>query len=257
MIFNSKQLEELEHAHDSGSSLQDGDGESESGGEGNDAAMEWRRQLVDEAAEAVKRAKSRPVDPAITYEVASLLYDRESLQFGRVQASVPGYLRIGYLRGGEREYGHLDLEGYLTDFSKQKTPLELAQQLGMTEANIRDQLENIGLVAKEPDPKAAAAKPAVKASKRASKPAPVAAAAKTVAAKAPAKKKPAKKRIAPKASATGSGDPIDDPNTYIQRNYQEMSNREMAAVTNLSEHTIRRKLGEWGLKRKKKPKKAK
>jgi DNA invertase Pin-like site-specific DNA recombinase len=44
--------------------------------------------------------------------------------------------------------------------------------------------------------------------------------------------------------------PIDDPNGYIKANFQEMSNRELARFTGLSEHTIRRKLGEWGLKRK-------
>jgi len=45
---------------------------------------------------------------------------------------------------------------------------------------------------------------------------------------------------------------IDDVNAYIKANYQTMSNRELAAQAGLSEHTIRRKLGEWGLKRKKK-----
>ncbi|MBN2357895.1 MAG: hypothetical protein JXR83_00480 [Deltaproteobacteria bacterium] len=44
---------------------------------------------------------------------------------------------------------------------------------------------------------------------------------------------------------------IDDINRYIRDNYKAHSNRELARRTGLSEHTIRRKLGEWGLKREK------
>ena len=43
----------------------------------------------------------------------------------------------------------------------------------------------------------------------------------------------------------------EDANKYIQKHYQAMSNKELADRTGLSEHTIRRKLGEWGLKRSK------
>ncbi len=264
MIFNSKQLEELENAHDSSSSFQDSE-DSGDKSDGGDAAMEWRRQLVDEAAEAVKRAKSRPVDPAITYSVSSLLYDRESRRFGRVQASVPGYLRIAYLSGGEREYGVLDLEGYLTDFASQKKPSELAEQLGLSEDEVRDELEDIGLVAQDEDEdeEGAEAAPAGDAAASGDE---VPAPAETQKAEAPAPKKPARKKRASKKAAAaapaadtpapaGDANPIDDPNSYIRQNYEAMSNREMARVTGLSEHTIRRKLGEWGLKRKKKPKK--
>lgn len=42
---------------------------------------------------------------------------------------------------------------------------------------------------------------------------------------------------------------IDDINAFIRAHFQEHSNRELARRTGLSEHTIRRKLGEWGLKR--------
>ena len=57
----------------------------------------------------------------------------------------------------------------------------------------------------------------------------------------------------PAAAKAGNGkgvNPIDDPNGYIKAHFSEMSNRELARLTGLSEHTIRRKLGEWGLKRK-------
>ncbi len=56
---------------------------------------------------------------------------------------------------------------------------------------------------------------------------------------------------APATKGGKGANPIDDPNGYIKANYGTMSNRELARVTGLSEHTIRRKLGEWSLKRKK------
>jgi hypothetical protein len=42
---------------------------------------------------------------------------------------------------------------------------------------------------------------------------------------------------------------VGDVNTFIRNNYKTLSNRELARRIGLSEHTIRRKLGEWGLKR--------
>ena len=47
----------------------------------------------------------------------------------------------------------------------------------------------------------------------------------------------------------GTANPIDDPNAYIKQNFHAMSNRELARAPGLSEHTIRRKLGEWRLRR--------
>lgn len=68
--------------------------------------------------------------------------------------------------------------------------------------------------------------------------------AKPVAAKKKALKKPLKK-----AGGSKMMDPVADPNSYIRGNFRLMSNKELSHVTGLSEHTIRRKLGEWGLKR--------
>ena len=77
--------------------------------------------------------------------------------------------------------------------------------------------------------------------------------AKAVAAKAVRASKAEKPETSVDAKKGKGGkaiNPIDDPNGYIKANFQEMSNRELARYTGLSEHTIRRKLGEWGLKRK-------
>lgn len=65
--------------------------------------------------------------------------------------------------------------------------------------------------------------------------------------------KPAKKTSKQKASSYSPhlaiSDPVADPNGYIKQYFRLMSNKELASITGLSEHTIRRKLGEWGLKR--------
>jgi hypothetical protein len=309
MIFNSKQLEELENIHDSTGAFEE-EGDDEAGfDEVGEAAMDWRRGLIEEAAENIKRAKTRPVEPHIQYNIGSMLFDREARRFARVQRSVPGYLKIGYLSGGDREYGTLDVVGYLRDSGADKRLSELAEQLGLPDGEVLLELERLGITPlEEPDtPEAAAAPaaeepaaPAAPVFARSGKKAPVAAietdeegegaalaaddqrsVARPVGGKAPQKPAQAKPppRPAPPARPSGKtqppapakaarpattpakktglngsakgANPIDDPNGYIKANFQEMSNRELARLTGLSEHTIRRKLGEWGLKRKK------
>lgn len=299
MIFNSKQLEELESIHDSTGAFEeeaDDEGFSDDVGE---AAMDWRRGLIEEAAENIKRARGRPVEANIHYPIGSMLFDRDSRRFGRVQRSVPGYLKIVYLAGGDREYGTLDLIGYLREYGAQKRLSELSEQLGLPDSDVGHELERLGIVPlEEPElPAEAAAAPAEAAppppppfaraakapvddddgatadgepapaaapapaagAKGAPKGAKPAAAAKGAATKPPqpaAKAPPAAPAKAGKAAAAPAGNgkaanPIDDPNGYIKANYQQMSNRELARLTGLSEHTIRRKLGEWSMKRKK------
>ena len=340
MIFNSKQLEELENIHDSTGAFEEegeDDGNFEEIGE---AAMDWRRGLIEEATENIKRAKNRPVEPHLTYPIGSMLFEREARRFARVQRSVPGYLKIIYLSGGDREFGNLDLTSYLREYGAEKRLSELSEQLGMNEVNVGLELERLGITpVDEPEaeeiavgadgaptePEAAvpqpskgkgakaggvvatatkgrkgtepleskalaaankkhttlpgpAALPEKQAGKQAGKqhakhagkqPAkaetPVTAKSTTklsekakAAAKPAGKTKlpePAKKKATPSPSSSSSSssskiNPIDDPNSYIKAHYTLMSNRELARVTGLSEHTIRRKLGEWSLRRK-------
>jgi len=315
MIFNSKQLEELENIHDSTGAFEE-EGDEEGGfDEVGEAAMDWRRGLIEEAAENIKRAKGRPVESQLTYPIGSMLFEREARRFARVQRSVPGYLKIVYLSGGDREFGTLDVTGYLRDHGAEKRLSELAEQLGMAEGDVAIQLERLGItpieepdageeVAAEPEvpaeivppPVAARGKKApvvdesdegeaVESDEASDEDVPVVAApvkggkgkappppppkAEKVAAKAPPAPAPASKAAAAKAARAEKAEkvpepakgkaapkggkainPIDDPNGYIKANFQEMSNRELARFTGLSEHTIRRKLGEWGLKRK-------
>jgi len=335
MIFNSKQLEELENIHDSTGAFEE-EGDEEGGfDEVGEAAMDWRRGLIEEAAENIKRAKGRPVESHLTYPIGSMLFEREARRFARVQRSVPGYLKIVYLSGGDREFGTLDVVGYLRDYGAEKRLSELAEQLGMAEGDVAHELERLGITpidepeaeaeaaveaeaveivpppvpargkrapvvedesedeeaveeaaddsdddlpvsgddsdegepvvvskgkgkaAPPPPPakgKAAAPAKAEKAEKgRPAAPPPAAPPSKAAAAKA-ARAEKAEKVPEPKGKAAAKGgkaiNPIDDPNGYIKANFQEMSNRELARFTGLSEHTIRRKLGEWGLKRK-------
>ena len=329
MIFNSKQLEELENIHDSTGAFEEegeDDGNFEEIGE---AAMDWRRGLIEEAAENIKRAKTRPVEPHLTYPVGSMLFEREARRFARVQRSVPGYLKIVYLSGGDREFGTLDVIGYLRDQGAERRLSELSDQLGMNDADVAAELERLGITPieeLEPEEGAEAAAAAeapgevpvppmqgrkgkaaaaveeevvaddvavagddAGAGKKGAKPAgkqvapppgkpakgmkaapPPPASASKLPQKAsgkpgpqPAPQKatapapsvvrgkggPAKAPAAP-VSPSAKINPIDDPNSYIKAHYQEQSNRELARVTGLSEHTIRRKLGEWGMKRK-------
>jgi hypothetical protein len=300
MVFNSKQLEELENIHDSTGAFEE-EGDDEGGfDEVGEAAMDWRRGLIEEAVENVKRAKSRALEPHLQYPIGSLMFDRDVRRFARVQRSVPGYLKIVYLAGEDREMGTLDVVGYLRDYGAGKRVSELAEQLALSDVDVSHELDRLGITPlpepEEPvpaegeaapaDAAAAAAAPTKGAARpsraegeqgtgaaavKGSKPAAAGPKAVNVQAapsgkaqgKAPAKAAaPAKggPPVAAKGGKPGAGapaptgkgvNPIDDPNGYIKAHYTELSNRELARLTGLSEHTIRRKLGEWGLKRKK------
>ncbi len=153
MIFNSKQLEELENIHDSTGAFEE-EADDEGGFDDvGEAAMDWRRGIIEEAAESVKRAKTRPVESSIQYPVHSLLFDREARRFGRVQKSVPGYLKIVYLSGGDREYGTLDVNAYLREYGAQKRVSEMSEQLGMADVDVAVELERMGITPlEEPEP---------------------------------------------------------------------------------------------------------
>ena len=164
MIFNSKQLEELENIHDStGAFEEEGDEDGNFEELGGEAAMDWRRGLIEEAAENIKRAKTRPVEQHLTYPIGSMLFEREARRFARVQRSVPGYLKIVSLSGGDREFGTLDVIGYLRDYGAEKRLSELSEQLGMNDADVAADLERLGITPLEelePEEGEAVAEPA-------------------------------------------------------------------------------------------------
>ncbi|MBL93197.1 MAG: hypothetical protein CMH56_15460 [Myxococcales bacterium] len=287
MIFNSKQLEELDNVNDGTSNIFENPGdESSTSNDSSETALAWRRTVLEEALANVKRSAARPVDPSMTYEIGSLLFDREQRNYGRVKRSVPGFLDISYLVGGEREFGKLNVKAFLKEFGESKTVTELARCLDLQESEILTKLISLGLnpnVAEGTADAQAAAPMSDEdlaaqnaenllgslAEDTASAPAEKKAAKKSKAKKAKSKAKAAKaqpveagnatdrrkkraKQIADMPIPSKPANPIDDPNTFIRQNFDNMSNRELARSTGLSEHTIRRKLGEWKLKRTKK-----
>lgn len=180
------------------------------GSESADHSMEWRRQLLEESHTRIKQAKARTLDPQKIYESGTLLFDEKDNKFGRVLHSQAGFLLVEFVSGGMGEYGKAP-----ADFDRDQVPSLQAQK--------------------------AAQKRSVRRKSA------------TASAKGPGKtaSKPKKAAATPKRKAgKKSKDPgIDDVNAYIKENFTSMSNREMARHVGLSEHTIRRKLGEWGLKR--------
>ena len=285
MIFNSKQLEELDNVNDGTSNIFENPGdESSTSSDSSETALAWRRTVLEEALANVKRSAARPVDPTMTYEIGSLLFDREQRSYGRVKRSVPGFLDISYLLGGEREFGKLNVKAFLKEFGESKTVTELARCLDLQESEILTKLISLGLNPNVIDGSDEAQTPMSDEDVAAQNAEALLGSLDDDESSAPVEKKAAKKTKAkkakgktktPKALATEPGNatdrrkkrakqiadipipskpanPIDDPNTFIRQNFDNMSNRELARSTGLSEHTIRRKLGEWKLKRTKK-----
>jgi len=346
-VFN-KQLEELESLADS-AGLYDDQQEDDEEEVQAEPSIEWRRASLEEAYSRVKRAKGRPVDPNRVYEIGTLLFEPAEGKFGRVKRSVPGYLCIQFLRGGEREYGRRpDAESYLRDHHRGKTAAELAAQLGLTETEVQGHLNRLGLirvdhipgtesdghhhdkdvkVVPKEKPRRIATKDIIpgvneedlpgseamekKSHKKIvqqaksklpspadddleSRPLPpkgkdvksslpkkvdakTATPGKTVTpgkTATPGKATQTPKSGAPQKASTGktsvppakgkstvppAKDAKDakpgaamsqaDANAFIKKHYKDMNNRDLAKKTGLSEHTVRRKLGEWTLKR--------
>jgi hypothetical protein len=283
-MFNSKQLEELESASDTSSNIFESPGESVAGPNDNsETALAWRRAVLEEALANIKRSGTRPVDPTMTYEIGSLLFDRDNRRYARVKRSIPGFLDIHYLTGGDREYGKLNVKAYLKEFGETKSVTELALALDAQESEIVTKLKSLGLnpqlghVVVEPTsngttknspqitdsilgefdnmPSAAPTKPK-KASKKSKAKQELELQQELEILKedgtANDRRRKRAKQIAEMPVPSDPANPIDDPNTFIRQNFFTMSNRELARATGLSEHTIRRKLGEWKLKRNKK-----
>lgn len=245
--------------------------------------LSWRRIIIEKAVSNVKKAVESKTDLKVSYRKGDLVFDEESSKFGRVIESKPGFLNLSLLAGGKlvrRDVNQLD---FVRENRQKLTLKEMSNTLFLSEVEVIALLNQLELATdKEAAQKKAVVKdqPAIK-----EKPVVIKAAKKIVEKKAvvvktkapkeikkhaikstvklAAKKKDkvvVKKKIGslketlinftkllPKGVTT---DPVMDPNGYIQQNFLLMNNRELATATGLSEHTIRRKLGEWNLKRK-------
>jgi DNA-binding CsgD family transcriptional regulator len=211
-----------------------------------------------------------------SYKKGELVFDEQAHQFGRVLESRPGFLSVSLVRGGKLVREDIDKLDFVRQNRQKLTLPEMANRLFISELEVIALLNRLELEASDEMDHSALKdggkskslklkqknkairpkkKPELKIARqnhgqKSNKP-PIKMAAKGKS--QPLKRSMAKEipvnftKLLPKGATT---DPVMDPNGYIQQNFLLMSNRELAVATGLSEHTIRRKLGEWNLKRK-------
>lgn len=256
MILSSKQLEELEHLHDSVSEFDEEanpSSDSEDFDEASEGALAWRRGMIERAAAMVKKHDRKPLSSKEKYVVGSLVYDTINNRFARVKASSSSQVSLAYVSGGE---------GLLKG-----TAIQITQVPKPSVANTKKtapkrpklpkkSIAQKPIAKKKPVPKKPVPKKKPVAKKKPVSKKKIVALKKPMAKKKPApKKKPvAQKKPIPKKKAIAKKPTkkIKKPtniNAFIKQKYKKLSNKELASITGLSEHTIRRKLGEWGLKR--------
>ncbi|MEI6791125.1 MAG: hypothetical protein WCK42_08100, partial [Myxococcaceae bacterium] len=180
--------------------------------------------------------------------VGSLVFDTLNNRFARGKESSAIQVLLAYVSGGEGL-----LKGSVIQITQAPKP-SVANTKKKPEPKKpvpKKPVAKKPVPKKKPAPKKTAAAPKKKAPVKkiiAKKPVPK----KKPVAKKPIAKKPAPKKAVPKKKMPVKKTSIKkpaDPNAFIKQNYKKMSNKELAVITGLSEHTIRRKLGEWGLKR--------
>jgi hypothetical protein len=271
MILSSKQLEELEHLHDSVSEFDDEanvSSDNEEFDEASEGALAWRRGMLERAANMVKKNDRKPLSSKDNYPVGTLVYDTLNNRFARVKESSTSQVLLAYVSGGEGI-----LKGSVIQITQAAKPTAVSKK--KPEPKPKAEPKNKPEAKKKPEVQKPVVKKPVAKQPAAKKPAPKKPAPKKVAAKKPAAKKvapkkkpptkkPAAKKKAPTKKVVSKKKPVAkkkapvkkpaskkqaDPNTLIKQNYKKLSNKELSKITGLSEHTIRRKLGEWGLKR--------
>lgn len=243
---------------------------------GQPQTLSWRRIIIERALNNVKRAMEIKTDINSSYKKGELIFDEEANQFGRVLESRPGFLSISLVRGGKLVREDIDKLDFVRQNRQKLTLPEMANRLFISELEVIALLNRLELEASDEMDHSALKddgrsknrklkqktkairpkkKPELKIARqnhghKSNKP-PIKMAAKSKS--NPVKRAMTKEipinftKLLPKGATT---DPVMDPNGYIQQNFLLMSNRELAVATGLSEHTIRRKLGEWNLKRK-------
>lgn len=247
MILSSKQLEELEHLHDSVSEFDEeasSASDNEEFDEASEGALAWRRGMLERAATMVKKNDKKPLSSKGNYAVGSLVYDTINNRFARVKESSSSQVLLAYVSGGEGILKGSSIQ--ITQFAKpsathaKKKPEPKKSVVKKKPITKKKPIAKKKSVAKKKpaSKKVAPKKPIKKIIKK-----------KTLKKIKPKKKISVKKKAAPKKIMVLKKKKPANPDTFIKQNYKKMSNKQLATVTGLSEHTIRRKLGEWGLKR--------
>lgn len=241
----------------------DGDLDSDSPRDNIPSPMAWRKSLIEKAVAKVKKAKTIKVDTSASYTKGTMLFDKESNRFARVSESKPGFLSLNYVSGGSLIKQDLNPLEFIKENRAKMTLIQLAERLKVSETEVVKLFNQIELESEKSTIKFDDLKAHKKAPPKTSN------MAKTLISKEVEIKKDKKHikfadkkvdvkinksteevflgNVLPKGAVT---DPIMDPNGYIKQTFMLMSNKQLAVATGLSEHTIRRKLGEWGLKRK-------
>lgn len=263
-MLTNRKWEELDafNSEDENAFTDSGD-DSENFGD-NGASAAGRRGMIEQALAHVREMAKTTMEPGKKYTTGALVFDSQLAKFGRVKKCTTEATLVGFFSGGTKEYG-LNLSRDITKEPRLETRLASATKAaGQSEKFAKtDKIKSLAL---KPQELSIAATPPTTTKTAA------AVTKKVGPAKAPAETKkrviPVKaKAVAPAAKKTAKPavkktplesvnpwsefqlDPIADPNGYIKQNFPYLSNKQLAGLTGLSEHTIRRKMGEWGLKR--------
>ncbi|MEM7494700.1 MAG: hypothetical protein AAF471_00845 [Myxococcota bacterium] len=256
-MFYSKQIESLEQLGEADTNAGSAEQEEQIGVDKDPGdPLGWRLRLIERAAARMKRLRQTKLDVGGTYHVGELVFDDRSKRFGRVRQASPKCLELALLSGGNVVYQRPSHASAPVAKKKPRvsTPASRGVEAGTPVKSAPGQKQGQIRVR-------VAAKRAGNATSRSTTKKTVKAGAKTravvvkdltrvsrpvVVKKQPlvkAAKQPSRRQQPLKLASTQERD------AYIRANYPTMSNRELARVTALSEHTIRRKLGEWGLRR--------
>jgi hypothetical protein len=277
MVLDPKHFDDMDDDFGDFDDKLDSSGDTDLGESGPNP-LSWRRIIIERAANNVKKAVEAKTDTKVSYKKGSLVFDEQANKFGRVIESRPGFLNMTLLAGGSLVRQDVNAMDFVREHRQKLTLPEIAKALSLTEVEVIFLLNQVelageqelsatnGTVAKkdlvvkknvakakslESKKKPEVKMPIMREDKLGKQKPKLAAKKKKI---LPTKKKPVLSKelpvsftkLLPKGATT---DPIMDPNGYIQQNFLLMSNRELAHATGLSEHTIRRKLGEWNLKR--------
>jgi hypothetical protein len=212
--------------------------------------LSWRRALIEKAVLNVKKAFNNKMDLQLSYEKGALVFDEQSNKFARVTESSPGFLSLVALDGEKLIRQDIDPLVFVQENRHKLTLPEISAKLSLSEVKVIELLNKLEFETLE-KPEKVIKLPKKEVAKETKK-------SKAISVQKPLKISAKKKivftdssvvfsKLLPKGVTT---DPVVDPNGYIQQNFLLMSNKELSLATGLSEHTIRRKLGEWSLKRK-------
>lgn len=234
MVFGPKQLENLEQLSDSRNEL--GCGEEQVGVDKDPIdPLVWRLKLIERAAIRVKKLHKAKLDMQASYQVGELVFDDKTKRFARVQSTCLKSLSLTFLSGGQ---GNYKVSSRIRGSKKLPSVVRSLPSLPSVSVKPIQKLPSqITAVT------VAKSKPVQKAQSRVKK------TSKKLFTASGNKKAVVAKKIVAAQNTSFALASVKQRDDYIRAHYLKMGNKELARHTGLSEHTIRRKLGEWSLRR--------